>query len=339
MYTIKLFFLFFLYANTISAQTKRVDNLVFEGAGIRGLAYCGAIKILEENRSLTNVKRIAGTSAGAITALLLSLNYTAKEIEEIIGSTNYRKFNDGGFPFFGGIRRFNKKYGWYKGNKIEHWLQNLIAQKTGNANITFEELNKSYKSLYITGTSINAQKAFMFSAETFPTMKVKDAVRISMSIPFYYQAVCMDSVGNVYEKPYKKNNYHLMVDGGLMNNFPIDTFDSTKYMDQINDNSYFINPYTIGFRVDNTTQIALDNNPYNTLLAPKPVKKIGDYLNAFFVLNLELLNRQKLKPEDWLRSVSISDAGIGPKVRKMHPKEIDTLVQNGQHATTLYFTK
>ena len=86
-------------------SVAQVQNLVFEGAGIRGLAYSGAISELEEKNILKDVKRVGGTSAGAITALLLSLGYTSVEITEIVRSTPYKKFNDGRFFLFGGINR------------------------------------------------------------------------------------------------------------------------------------------------------------------------------------------------------------------------------------------
>ncbi len=70
---------------------------MFEGAGIRGIACCGALMELEQQGELAQVKRVAGTSSGAITACLLSVGYTPQEIYQIIGNTNFGKFNDGGF--------------------------------------------------------------------------------------------------------------------------------------------------------------------------------------------------------------------------------------------------
>jgi NTE family protein len=322
------------------AQTSRIDNIVFEGAGIRGLAFCGAIKVLEENGTLQNVKRYGGTSAGAITTLLLSINYTAQEIEDIIKSTNYRKFNDGGFPFLGGVHRLRKHYGWYKGKKFEKWLAKLIEKKTGNPNITFAELVQKYKSLYVTGTSLNEQKLILFSVEQFPNMKVKDAVRISMSIPLYYKAMLMNHEGQIQYKQNKETPYHVMVDGGLMDNFPIQIFDSSKYINSDIPNTVQVNPYTIGCRIDNKRQIALDqSNDNNKELAKIDINNIGNYFSAFFILTIERLSRQKLTAQDWARSISIDDAGINPKVKKMPQKSIIALVTNGATATEQFLKK
>ena len=87
-----------------------------------------------------------------------------------------------------------KHFGWYKGKKFEKWLEKMIKEKTGNENITFEELHqKGFKDLYITGTYLNKQKAVVFSYESYPKMKIKDAVRISISIPLYFEPVFIDS--------------------------------------------------------------------------------------------------------------------------------------------------
>jgi len=43
-------------------------HLVFEGGGVRGIAYAGAIEVLESNGILNSIESVTGTSAGAITA-------------------------------------------------------------------------------------------------------------------------------------------------------------------------------------------------------------------------------------------------------------------------------
>ena len=224
----KILLLFPLLAfQFIHAQSPvTVKNLVFEGAGVRGIAYCGAVQEMESKKMMDSIERVGGTSSGAIVALMISLGYSGKEIENIISETNFKKFNDGKFFFIGGINRMKKYYGWYKGKKIEKWLEKIIKEKTGNENITFEELHqKGFKDLYITGTSLNKQKPVIFSHETYPKMKIKDAVRISISIPLYFEPVYIDSTGKIFNRPKQKQGLDMMVDGGLLENFPIHIFD------------------------------------------------------------------------------------------------------------------
>lgn len=53
---------------SFSQQNYTYKNLVLEGGGIRGLAYPGALQVLEGKGVLKNINRVAGTSAGAIIA-------------------------------------------------------------------------------------------------------------------------------------------------------------------------------------------------------------------------------------------------------------------------------
>src|SRR5579864_920356 len=51
------------------------QNLVFEGGGVRGVAYAGALDVLDRAGILSQIQAVAGTSAGAITAALVALGY------------------------------------------------------------------------------------------------------------------------------------------------------------------------------------------------------------------------------------------------------------------------
>jgi NTE family protein len=331
-----VFLLFLLISCEAIAQQKQIENIVFEGAGIRGIAYSGAINQLEQIGLLKYVKRVGGTSAGAITALLLTLGYSSGEIATIINSTSFEKFNDGHFILFGGINRLRKYYGWYRGREFEKWLAQLIENKTGNSEISFLELHqKGAKDLYVTGTCLNKQKLIVFSFENYPHMKVKDAVRISMSIPLYFEAVFIDSAGKVITHPKQKKGLDIMLDGGFIANFPIKIFDSSRYMNNTDSNFFTINPHTIGFRIDSDEQIKNDS-AYKDL-APMPVNDFKEYIAAFYNLILENLNRQTLTAEDWKRTVTISDGAIGPRIRKLKLKEVERLVENGGAATLNHF--
>jgi len=88
-----LIFLFFSYS-LVEAQNNGIKNLVFEGAGLRGIAYCGAIKELESRKLIAGIEKVGGTSAGAVTALCISLGYNSDEIEKLLFATNFKKFND-----------------------------------------------------------------------------------------------------------------------------------------------------------------------------------------------------------------------------------------------------
>jgi NTE family protein len=322
----KTFYFFLLLSLCIRAHSQTtIKNLVFEGAGIRGIAYCGAVQEMEAKKLLNNMEKVGGTSSGAIIAMMLSLGYNGKEIEALITKTKFKKLNDGGFFFIGGINRINKYFGWYKGKKAEKWLGKIIAQKTANADITFDELHqRGFKGLYVTGTSLTKQKAVIFSHETHPNMKVRDAVRISISIPLYFEPVFIDSTGKIIYHPKQKQGLDVLVDGGIVENFPIHMFD--KATPDLN---------TIGFRLDNDVQIESDKR--NRTLAQMKVGNLNEYFKAFYSIVIENLNRQRLTDIDWQRTVSISDGNVQPRVRRLLQEEIKTLIENGRKAVRARF--
>jgi len=323
----KIALLFLLIASEILvvAQTKpAVKNLVFEAAGIRGIAYCGAIQEMESKKLMNDIQKVAGTSSGAIMALVVSLGYSGEEIQKLIGETNFKKFNDGNFLIFGGVKRMKNYFGWYRGKKLGNWLGKIVEQKTGNADMTFEELHqKGFKDLYVASTCLNRQQPVIFSYETYPKMKVKDAVRISAGIPLYFEAVFMDSTGNIYNHPKQKEGLDVMVDGGFLENFPIHIFDVKE-----------IDSSTLGLRIDPEAQIKNDQGTH--VLAEMPVGDLKQYMLAFYTLVIENLNRQQLTKPDWERTVSISDGNISPKIRKLSKEEVRLLIENGRSAMKNY---
>jgi NTE family protein len=324
----------YLFAHSASTQPYR--NLVFEGAGIRGIAYVGAIKVLEEKNILTTIDKIGGTSAGAIAALAVALGYNSGEIEKLIYDMKLQKFNDGRFLFFGGISRVNRNYGWYRGKAFTTWLEKIIFAKTGDADITFQQFKeRHFKDLYVTGTSLNQQQLLVFSNESYPDMKVKDAVRISMSIPLYFEAVFIDSTGHVIDKEYASGYYHIMVDGGIMGNFPIFIFD--KHSVENGRANRVADPSTLGLRIDTPEQIDYDTRQKG--IAPIPIYHFKNYMSAFYNYAIENLNRRTLTAEDWKRTVSISSGHIGPKIRKLSLAEKNTLITNGHDAMENFLNK
>ncbi|RYD71724.1 MAG: hypothetical protein EOP53_23155 [Sphingobacteriales bacterium] len=273
--------LIFLVFSSLKAQTYR--NLVFEGAGIRGVAYAGALMQLQEQKILDKYK------------------------------TCWRNFRWCNYSFSGFDR------------------------------ITFRQLHvRGFKDLYITGTSLNRQKIIVFSHENYPNMKVRDAIRISMSIPLYYEAVHIDSSGKIVQNPKDTKGLDVMVDGGILGNFPIQIFDSTKYfsanayMETVK-NAFAKNPETLGVRIDSDEQINADKNIAG--LAPYEINEFADYVSAFYNIILENLNRQSLDEADWKRTISVSSKDIGPKVKKLSDAQKNILLESGKAGVKVFFSK
>ena len=72
-------------------------NLIFEGGGVKGIAYVGAMQVLEQRDILKDIRRAGGTSAGAINALLFALGFDIPSQRQILESTEFKKFMDDSF--------------------------------------------------------------------------------------------------------------------------------------------------------------------------------------------------------------------------------------------------
>ena len=86
-----------LLLNVMMDTTPQFRNLIFEGGGIKGIAYIGALEILSQRGHLDHLTRVGGTSAGAINALILAVGYSIREQQLILESTNFKDFMDSSF--------------------------------------------------------------------------------------------------------------------------------------------------------------------------------------------------------------------------------------------------
>ncbi|ENX62950.1 MULTISPECIES: patatin-like phospholipase family protein [Acinetobacter] len=180
-------------------MTVQFRNLCFEGGGVKGIAYVGAMQILEQRGLLKEIRRVGGTSAGAINALLFALGYTNQEQKEILSSTDFEKFMDNSFLITSDIKRLMSEYGWNKGDYFLTWIGDLVGKKLGNRKATFKDLkNAGRPELHVIGTNLSTGYLEVFSVERHEDMALVDALRISMSIPLFFTAVNYGSPENVY---------------------------------------------------------------------------------------------------------------------------------------------
>jgi len=287
-----------------------IKNLVFEGGGVKGAAFLGAIEELEKRNVLAGIKRVAGTSAGAITAVLLAVGYSVKEISGIVKKMNFANFADDDFGVLRDAGRLLKKYGWHKGEFFRSWIGQCIAGKCGLADITFAGLKSAGgMELYLTGTNLTKQRVDIFSHEASPNMQIRDAARISMSIPLYFQAVELDG--------------DIMVDGGVSYNYPIDIFDDGKK-----------NRETLGLRLDSSTELEFAKQ----WTAPSiKIADFDDYILALLAFYNAVANNKHLKKSDVYRTVFIDTMDIKATDFNLTDEQIENLVENGRKGVEAYF--
>ncbi|KAK3109157.1 hypothetical protein FSP39_024196 [Pinctada imbricata] len=192
------------------------ENLIFEGGGNKGLAYCGAIRVLEEQGLYDQIKRYAGSSAGAMTAALLAVGYDSFEIQDFLSQDLSHFFLDARFGVLSLVPNLLTGYGWNPGRRIYQWFGEALAKKTNNPDISFNELyEKTGKELCVVVTNLNHMTEEYCHPKTTPDMPIRLAVRMSMSIPGMFQATNYTVNGET-------NTY---VDGGVICNYPIHCYD------------------------------------------------------------------------------------------------------------------
>ena len=152
---------------------------IFGGGAIRGVAYVGALKALDELG--VEIQTLAGSSVGSIIASLLAVGYTTDEIYEIIIGVNFDLFRDIHFGF-------GKTFALSKGEVFLEWLREVIEKKFygenykkgENPSVKFKDLDKD---LVIITTDLTNFKCKEFSKQETPDFEVATAVRISSSMP------------------------------------------------------------------------------------------------------------------------------------------------------------
>ncbi len=314
-------------------------NLVFEGGGVKGIAYGGALAVLDEMGILKSINRVAGTSAGAINATLLALGYTQQEVSDIIIKTDFSAFADHGW-FGANIWRLINKYGWNKGISFYEFIGDLIKRKTGKPDFTFNELAEKIESkvegfryLYMAVTNLSKQQHQIFSHETghHPDTPVRDAVRMSMGIPLYFQSFRFGA--------------DIIVDGGVSLNYPVYLFDNKRYLanpengenfDYNDEKGFIFNHETLGFRLD--SRQVIDYAKRNWATPPEQIKNIKEYSGALISFMMEMANKKHLHKNDWGRTIFIDTLDVQTTDFKLPESKIGELVASGKKAVKDYFT-
>ncbi len=315
-----------------------IKNLVFQGGGVKGIAYAGALLELERQSVLGGVVNVAGTSAGAITAALLAVGATASELEVTLRNTDFTSFMDGAGWVVRESARIFTKYGAHPGATFETWLRAQLGaiteRTTGRArpDITFAELRDlaaqhpdRLRNLYVVTTNLTRQVAEVFSAETRPDVSVVQAVRMSMSIPLFFEAVRFEE--------------DLYVDGGVSWNYPIDLFDGERRQAVIG-GPVALEPApssTLGFSLGTKEQITSAQRSWQPL--PIAVDGMESYAHALCSFMLTTSTLLHLDAAAIPRTVFIDDANVPTTDFKITSAQMDVLIENGAAATRDWLSK
>lgn len=333
--------------------SSQIRNLVFEGGGVWGIAYEGALLELERRGVIANLQRVGGASAGAITAALLAVGYTPAELGEVLRKTNFKDFQDEDFGFGRDTARLLSEYGWFKGDKLKDWMRKLITSKIAELSKahgvsapgsapSFEELDTWQRALekkgsslprpFLIGSNLSQQRREVYSLFESPKLKLHDAVRRSMSIPLFFACA----------RGEKKD---VIVDGGLTWNYPVNLFDHADYLSNAANGvevkygaggKHRFNTETLGFRVDTTKELAFNLKDWSN--EPLKIDNIISYGWALVAFIRAIANKVHLHKNDWARTIFI-DVGeeIGFTDFDLKPAQQQFLSTRGREGVAKYF--
>ncbi len=221
--------LFSLMSHSSFSQKEKV-GVVLSGGGAAGMAHIGVLKALEENH--IPIDYITGTSAGAMIGCMYAMGYTPAQIEKLVKSQQFRDWTygnlDNKFTYFFKKKDDNASWAAFKLSldssftanlptnlissiPIDFALLEMTAKPAAGAHYNFDSLMIPFRCL---ASDVEAKKSVVFKSGD-----LAQAIRASMSYPFYLKPITVDG--------------KILFDGGLYNNFPTDVMYHDFYPDFI----------------------------------------------------------------------------------------------------------
>ena len=222
-------------------ETHRADG-VFQGGGVKGLGLVGAVLQFAEGAKdadgeelkITDWVNVAGTSAGSICAALIACGYDAQKLQSTFMSLPFAQFEDfgRGGKFIGGLLNLAEHHGLAHGEVFHKWMDNEIkGKKFKDVKNDEADADPVYR-LQMIATDITNKRMLVLpqdialykdsNGKTFDPdeLKIADAVRMSMSIPYFFEPIILTDV--------ETGEPSTIVDGGVLSNFPVWLFDTRK---------------------------------------------------------------------------------------------------------------
>lgn len=202
-------------------QAQKV-GLVLSGGGAKGMTHIGIIRALEENN--IPIDYITGTSMGAIIGSLYAMGYSPDDMEALLRSEDFKRWYSGQIePEYGYYFKqnrptpefFNIRFSFKDSLHIKPQILPTSMVNPIQMNLVFVELfarataacNGDFNHLFVPFRCI-ASDVYNKRPLIMRKGDLGDAVRASMSFPFVFKPIEIDSV--------------LAYDGGIYNNFPTD---------------------------------------------------------------------------------------------------------------------
>ncbi len=305
-------------------KAKKQANAVFEGGGVKGIGIAGALSVACQHY---NWDYVAGTSAGAIVAAAVAADYSGQEICELVYDIDYKKFEDpvesNCFPIVGPFLSIKFKLGLYKGNYIESWLKEILkakgVERFGDLAVSgFPKESQWRYRLRVVASDISTGRMLILPQDIADYgfdpdyLEVAKAVRMSMSIPFFFQPVPLK-----YRDLNGKEQISYIVDGGVLSNFPVWLFDTGNEWDSTP---------TLGFKL-----VGPRDGAPNKITGPLTMFK------ALFGTMMDAHDNRFIEEKNFDRTIVIPTLGIKSTDFAISREKKDALYKSGENAALKFF--
>lgn len=193
---------------------------VFEGGGAKGILYEGALKAMVDRARPRWFQAVAGSSAGAITALLVAAGLRPEDIARQT-KAGVDTLRPGGR--WAGLARLRSGRGYLSSAALADWLVQVLqehlepaADGTDAGRVTFAQLHhRTGIELHVVTVDLLTRRPMVFNYRKTPDEQVVPAVVASAAIPFVFDSYL--------------SRASLLVDGGVSTNFPRFVFNDPSF--------------------------------------------------------------------------------------------------------------
>jgi NTE family protein len=309
----------------VAVAEGRQADAVFQGGGVKGIALVGALLAFKE-AGWDEWVSVAGTSAGSIVAGFLACGYSPDQLEGVLRQTPYKSFEDfgRGGEFVGGGLNLVTHHGLAHGQALHEWFDRLIEGQT------FADVKARGKTLKMIASDVTQKQILVLPDDLqqyldprtqrpidVDSFKVADAVRMSMSIPFFFQPVELVHA--------ESRETSAIVDGGMLSNFPVWLFDV--------DDRDPTRP-TFGFRLFGGKSMTPGGLTAVVQRVAWPVAFGWD----MFQTTMEAWDKRFMSHSTRVRTCAISAQGIGTVDFDLSEADQTTLLDSGRHAATEFLS-
>ena len=291
----------------VSAQKV---GLVLSGGGAKGMAHIGVIRALEENG--IPIDYVTGTSMGAVIGSLYAMGYSPDEMENLIRSDDFKNW-------YMGTKDVNYQFFFKQASPTPALVSAQIAIRDSmtvirpmvnsvvdplQMNLAFVDVfagasaacHNDFNDLFVPFRAV-ASDVFNKNSIVLSKGDLGDAVRASMSFPFVFRPIRIDSI--------------IAYDGGIYDNFPVDVMVNEFKPDFIVGSVVAVSPGTPEIKIPDefdlmgqVRSMIVQKSDYN--LDPKLGVKVEFDLNDVGLLDFHLID--EVSKEGYKNTILLMDS-------------------------------